>query len=577
MKTRITIAALLVLVAGVVSLAQVRETVNVNIIEVPVTVVDSSGNPVRGLTKENFELYDQGKKRDITSFDKIDFGSAESVSAISPLNPAARRTFLLLFDLGYSSPNSLQRAQDAARQFVKDNVQPRDLVGIGTVDVDKGFHLLSAFTTDRELVASAINDPQRFRGTDPLQIANQTVVFQPPEENATKQQQGSGAGGGGAAMGDQYMREMAQQMKGGNDAYVRQRIQKEVDALGQLAATLRAVPGRKQVILLSEGFDAKYLEGRDARESQEQTNDNEAILHGESWRVDNDARYGNTASMTLVDRMAQSFRQSDVVLHAIDIAGVRVQNDVAEGARINSNAGLFALSRPTGGEVFQNSNDIKSNFTRMMHRQEVVYVLAFQAPTVKPASYHELKVKLINVPGGRVSHRAGYYESGNETVQERVLSNAEVIVNDIPQDDVHVAALAAPFLMPGGNAQVPVILDVNGPDLLKAAKNNSIATEIFIYAFDPNGVELRGEVAGARRRRQARLHARGRHRAQAERGRGAAAHPRRRVAEVGAGASSRALQRAVSVRAERAGLHPQRAGARARRQGRAHRLRRAPR
>jgi VWFA-related protein len=485
MKIR-AIAALLVLVAGVVALAQVRETVNVNVIEVPVTVVDNAGNPVRGLTKENFELYDQGKKRDITSFDKIDFGTTEAVSAISPLNPAARRTFLLLFDLGYSSPNSLQRAQDAARNFLKENVQPRDLVGVGTIDVDKPFRLISAFTTDRELIASAISDPQRYRGSDPLQIANQTVVFQAPEENASSQSNPSA--GGRAAEGDAYMREMAQQMKAGNEQYVRQRIQSEITNLGQLAATLKAVPGRKQVILLSEGFDAKYLQGREAADSQDQRRENEAILSGQTWQVDNDARYGNTASMTLLDRMAQSFRQSDVVLHAIDIAGVRVNNDVSEGARLNSNAGLFAISRPTGGEVFQNSNNLKTSFTRMMHQQEVVYVLAFQAPTVKPGSYHDLKVKLVNVPGARVSHRAGYFESGNETVQERVLSNAEVIVNDIPQDDVHVAALAAPFLLPGGNAQVPVILDVDGPDLLKQAKNNSIATEIFIYAFDPDGV-----------------------------------------------------------------------------------------
>src|SRR5438132_9332836 len=176
MKTR-TLAALIILVAAVVALAQVRETVNVNVIEVPVTVVDSSGNPVRGLTKENFELYDQGKKRVITSFDKIDFGTAESLSAISPLNPAARRTFLLLFDLGYSSPNSLQRAQDAARRFVKQSVQPRDLVGVGTIDANRGFHLLAAFTTDRQLVESAVNDPHNFRGIDPLQIANQRSTF----------------------------------------------------------------------------------------------------------------------------------------------------------------------------------------------------------------------------------------------------------------------------------------------------------------------------------------------------------------------------------------------------------------
>src|SRR5205814_7864325 len=132
------------LAAAAALLAQVHETVNVNVVEVPVTVIDSSGNPVRGLTLANFELYDQGKKRDITSFDKIDFASTEAVSALSPLNPAARRTFLLLFDLGYSSPNSLVRAQEAARAFVKANVQPRDLVGIGTLDVDRGLRLLSA-------------------------------------------------------------------------------------------------------------------------------------------------------------------------------------------------------------------------------------------------------------------------------------------------------------------------------------------------------------------------------------------------------------------------------------------------
>src|SRR3954469_5928124 len=77
--------------------AQLKETVNVNVIEVPVTVVDSSGNPVRGLTAANFDVYDGGKKQTITSFDKIDFGSTETATnAISPLNPAARRSFLLL-------------------------------------------------------------------------------------------------------------------------------------------------------------------------------------------------------------------------------------------------------------------------------------------------------------------------------------------------------------------------------------------------------------------------------------------------------------------------------------------------
>lgn len=464
--------------------AQMKETVNVNVIEIPVSVVDSSGNPVRGLTAANFEVYDGGKKQTITSFDKIDFGATETTTnAISPLNPAARRSFLLLFDLGYSSPKSLARAQDAARNFVKTAVQPRDLVGVGTIDNDRGFRLQTAFTTDRELVESVIADPSGFHGNDPLQIANKTFVADLTNGDSVKTPQ-QASGNAGIALSE--MAERQQQLTRSNEQYVKARVEKQVDYLGQLARTLRAVPGRKQVILLSEGFDAKYLQGRDARDTAGATRDTNAVTSGQYWNVDSDARYGSSSALSLLDRMAQAFRASDVVLHAIDIQGVRVQNDES-GSNLNSNAGLFVISRPTGGEVFQNSNDLKNNFARMLRQQEVVYVLAFQGPSGNSGKYHDLKVKLVNA-GGRVNYRAGYYENGGESSAERALTTAEVIVNDIPQDDVHVAAFAAPFPIGNGNAQVPIILDINGADLMKEARGNMAAAEVFVYAFDDEGV-----------------------------------------------------------------------------------------
>jgi VWFA-related protein len=482
MKLRLVAAVVL---CATSAFAQMKETVNVNVIEVPVTVVDSSGNPVRGLTAANFEIYDGGKRQTITSFDKIDFGSSETANAISPLNPAARRSFLLLFDLGFSSPKSLARAQEAARNFVKTAVQPRDLVGVGTIDNDHGFRLQTAFTTDRELVESVIADPSGFRGNDPLQIANKTFVADLTNGDSAKTPQQ--ASSGNAAIASAEMAERQQQMTHSNEPYSVGRVEKQVDDLGQLAKTLRAVPGRKQVILLSEGFDAKYLQGRDARDIEGANRDTNAVTSGQYWRVDSDERYGNSASLTRLDRMAQAFRASDVVLHAIDIQGVRVQNDVASGSNLNSNAGLFTISRPTGGEVFQNSNDLKNNFERMLHAQEVVYVLAFQGPFGNSGKYHDLKVKLVNA-GGRVNYRTGYYENGGETSAERVLTTAEVIVNDIPQDDVHVAAFAAPFPVGNGNSQVPIILDINGADLMKQARSNMAAAEVFVYAFDEEGV-----------------------------------------------------------------------------------------
>jgi len=481
-------ATAVVLLFAASAFAQMRETVNVNIVEVPVSVVDSSGNPIRGLTAANFEVYDGGKKQAITSFDKIDFGSKEVVNAISPLNPAARRSFLLLFDLGFSTPHALERAQDAARRFVSTAVQPRDLVGVGTIDTDRGFRLLTAFTTDHDLVASAINDPRSFHGSDPLQIGNKTFVAElaSGDTEFARESPAMMPMSRGDSVAKAENAETGRRLARDNEEFVRARVEKQIDFLADLAKTLRAVPGRKQVILLTEGFNAKYLQGRDARDAAANARDFAATASGQIANIDTDAKYGNTSSQSILDRMAQAFRNSDVVLDAIDIQGVRVQNDV-EGSNLNSNAGLFVLSRPTGGEVFENSNDLKASFDRMLRAQEVVYVLAFQSPTRSPGKFHDLKVKLVNSPG-RLSYRLGYFENGSESPLERSLTTAEVIVNDVPQDDVHMAAFAAPFPLSDGNSQVPVILDLRGADLARQAKGNAVAAEIFVYAFDSDGI-----------------------------------------------------------------------------------------
>jgi hypothetical protein len=153
------------------------------------------------------------------------------------------------------------------------------------------------------------------------------------------------------------------------------------------------------------------------------------------------------------------------------------------GARISSNDSLFLLARPTGGEVFHNSNDLGREFATMLKRQDVVYVIAFQAPAAKSGRLHDLEVRLVDVPGARASYRSGYYESGPETPLQRTLSNADIIVNDIAQSEVRVSAVSAAFPNAGERAQVPIIVEIDGAALLRNA-----AAELYIYAFDQEGL-----------------------------------------------------------------------------------------
>jgi len=470
-------AALLAFLLCPMAFAQMQETVNVHVVEVPVTVVSSDGNPIRGLTAKNFELYDGKEKRAISGFDTIDFASKNSMTAISPINPVARRNFLILFDLTFSSPKGLLRAQEAARDFLAKELQPRDVAAVATIDAEKGFNLATAFTTDRALLQAAIASPNQLGGSDPLRLAGVTMSDEDVKAATPSGRQESPVG------------EIAAGSRRLDDQYQRGRIERQMSVLGTLAETLRAVKGRKQIVLLSEGFDPRLVIGRDAQDTNAAAQENVAISTGNIAAVDLESRYGSHASLDLLARMATLFRDSDVVLHAVDIQGVRVQNDVRTGAVINSSNSLDLLSSPTGGQVFKQSNSLSGDFERMLHAQEVVYVLAFQAPSNGSGKFHDLKVKLVDVPGSaRVFARAGYYDDGSRSAVERTLTNAEIVMNDIAQSDVPVSAWSAPFPTSTDFAQVPVILEINGPGLLKGAKGNTAVVQVYVYAFDQEGL-----------------------------------------------------------------------------------------
>jgi VWFA-related protein len=467
------------------------ETITVHFVEVPVNVVDRDGNPVRGLTKANFRLFDGRRAVEPSSFDVVDFGSTESLRA-NAKSPAAHRSFLLLFDLANSRPGSLQRAQTAARTFVQTSVLPTDLVGVATLDARRGYRLLANFTTDRATVAAAIDQPESFRSTDPLQLAGVTTLDKLEIERRLKE-----------TTNDrdreylQHLLSLASYQEIGNDQFIRHQVRQQIDWLAQLAASLRNVRGRPQIVLLSQGFDARMVNGRSAKEKHEEDNDFEAITTG-AWynalngyipAMDSDRRFGNTAALTTLEVMTQAFKGSGVILHAIDTQGLRIQSDVGHGEADNYDEALLLLARPTGGEVFRNSNDLAGNFARMLHQQEVVYVLGYQAPVKSPGKLHDLTVELVNGPrGATVYSRKGYFEGGTaSTIFEENVAAADIILKDIPQSDVRLAALATAFPTAAEKAQVPVVIDINGADVLKSAKGNDLAAELFIYAFDEQG------------------------------------------------------------------------------------------
>jgi VWFA-related protein len=458
-----------------------REEIQVTLVEVPVNVVDRNGEPVRGLTTANFELFDNGQRRAITHFDVIDLaGGAPKKESAGLSGAAAARNFLLLFDLSNSAPGTLTRAREAARTFVSGAALEGDRIAVATFTAETGVHMTTSFTTDRKLVSAAIatlGAPKYFQPVDPLLLT------------AIEMHEAADLAEASSRPNDQYVAEVTRMQarmldRSANDVQL-QFIRRTLDGYADLAHVLDRVPGRKQVILLTEGFDAKLLHGRESIAGEQARDEQRMIEAGEVWRVDNDNRYGNAQTADELRGMIEMCRRADVVLHAIDVRGIRVSGAEVRDVGAKSNESLFLLTHDTGGMVFKNANSLDEDFRRLLRSQEVVYILGFQAPSRAAGKFHELRVKLVNVPSARALHRAGYFESSPAlTPVERTLTAAEIITHQIPVSDVGVRTLATPFPRRDGRAQVPVIVEIDGPSVMRAAKGNQIQSELFIYAFD---------------------------------------------------------------------------------------------
>lgn len=475
-----------------------QDRTSVVVVEVPVEVVDDEGRPVRGLTAENFEILDDGKPREVAYFEVLDRGEA-APRGVAETAVAARRHFLLLFDLSFSTPSAMLRARTAASGFL-DRLHPSDLVGVATFSLLQGPRLVVNFTPDRtqaRLAIETLGAPQLTdRAPDPLGLVlSSTLQDQGPSAGSAPSAEGGSRFQASQSEREQVVRqflESAQRNVNQADREVQaNRIQGLMNGLGNLASALKAADGRKYVVYLSEGFDSRLLTGETDREMAQKAND--AIVSGEVWDVDTTELYGSGRSQNALEAMLETFRRSDCTIQAVDIGGLRGEGEATSAP--GGQEGLFALARGTGGELYRNFNDLGQAMGRMLQRTSVTYLLSFQPEDLTAdGTFRKLKVRLRNAPrGARIVHRPGYFAPRPEAPlsrEEQRLAVASDLLSTPNRGEIRVAALAVPFRRPEGGSAVPVLLEIDGASLLGGRTAGQASTEIYLYALtEQNEVE----------------------------------------------------------------------------------------
>lgn len=131
--------------------------VDTTLVTLPVSVMDGHGKFMRGLTQEQFHIYEDGVEQEIAYFEPP--GEANDAGPDSPLKPL---TVALLLDVSDSTQFKLEKIRSTAIIFV-DLLRPGDRVLV--VAFDKRVQTLAAATDDRNVLRAAISRARAGGGT----------------------------------------------------------------------------------------------------------------------------------------------------------------------------------------------------------------------------------------------------------------------------------------------------------------------------------------------------------------------------------------------------------------------------
>jgi len=488
--------------------AQFSGTTEVTAVQIPVQVV-ADGKAVRGLAAADFVVYEGRRQRAVVGFDSVDL---QTLPADGEVPGAARRWFLMVFDMAFSDAGGIADGRDAAIGMLP-LLHPSDLVAVATYR-RTGVDMVLGFTSDRAQTVAALNSlglPDLIdRAADPLKIivvehdnsfgdtggvgGNGPVMYQdrkiiPKPKPTTGRGPTVNATNPFSGLMDPLYNARKSSENAGREAQ-KAALDALSDSFSEIARLMRGISGRKEVLLFSEGFDNALVQGTQDKDERDRMYV-EGSEAGAVWRVDSEERFGSTEALGDLERMLEELRRSDCRVHTVDVAGLRAGDaGEAQGGRDS----LFQIARDTGGDAYENFNDLSAAVGKMLERSGVTYVLTIQPEDLKAdGAYHPLRVELRKgkAPrGARVVHRPGYFSPRHFAERgklDRTLTTGARLLSGDEPGSVPTSVLATPFPKEGGTAYVPVLIEAGGAALLDGNGPGELLAEIYIYALDEDG------------------------------------------------------------------------------------------
>jgi VWFA-related protein len=404
-----------------------------------------TGEVVKGLKASDFTILENGKPQTIASFDyqnvdeaavlheKTTVSGKASIADLLDPHLAANsgglrdhRLIVMFFDLSSMQPEDVDRAVEAAKDYINKKMQPADLVAL--VSMSTSLNMDQDFTADKAALLKGVG---RYNGSEGTGFAN-----------------GNEGGNSGGTVDD------ASSFTADDSEYNALNTDRELYAIRTIAKSLERVDQRKSLLYFSGGLTRQGVENQASMRAATNAavRANMAIYSVDSRGLEALPPVGNASKGSL--------------------RGTAAYSGGAMQSQLDSNFGsqevLATLSSDTGGKAFFDSNDFAPAFQQVQHDTEAYYIIGFRSSnTARDGSYRHLTVKL-NRADVKMDYRPGYYAPADfqhSKNEDRELQLNEQLRSDLPATDVAVYLQALYFREDDNKFFVPISLIVPGSQI----------------------------------------------------------------------------------------------------------------
>ena len=395
-----------------------------NLVSLDVIVKDKKGKPVTDLKAEDFTVSENGVPQKIEFFDStlstlgVTGQSTDAAASTKqkPQSPAGfpRNIVALVLDGQSTELANLKHVREGMLKYIRERITDHDSVAL--FSISSGLQLLQPFTHDKgALIAavekaydsSTVSKTSEARGlSENISALRDKISAGPPGETVASSPAAAAAG---SAMAEKMIAQrMLEQYIQLRSVLSSQQTRPVLAALAAIAEGLRSVPGKKTLVMFSQGFVAP-----------------ESL----DWQIQSMIDIANRANMAIyiIDStgLTGGTPTSGALVAASPLGGISADTDIEHRRRAAAGESVFDITRQeglnrqqdllyrisedTGGHFIKNTNDIGAGLERIDSEIRSRYTLAYRSTDSNfDGSFRKVRIE-VRRPDTNVLTRAGYY------------------------------------------------------------------------------------------------------------------------------------------------------------------------